>query len=73
MIAAEEIVGPGRGLVQTPVSGWNVTFFERILLAIRFEPVVGPDVNAPFLPWKNFAPPFCRASTLAVEEKFRTL
>jgi hypothetical protein len=73
VVAAEEIVGPGRGLIQGPVSGRDVTFFQRLLLSVGFEPFIGADVNASLLPRKNFTPAFRGATTLAVEEKFRTL
>jgi hypothetical protein len=73
MIAAEKIVGPGRGLIQSPVSGGEVALFERFFLAIRFKTVVGPDVDAPPFPRKDFAPPIRGASALPVDEKFRTL
>ena len=60
-------------MIQGPVSGRDVAFFERLFFPVRFEAFVGPDVDAPSLPRKDFAPSFRGASTLAVEKKFGTL
>jgi hypothetical protein len=58
MVAAEEVVGPGGGLVQGPVPGRCVAFSEGFLFAIRFKPVVSADINALPFPRKDLAPPF---------------
>ena len=73
MITAEKIIDPGGGLVQGPVAGREITFFERSLFPIRLEAVIGADIDAPPLPRKNFTPSFVRSPALSVEEKFRAL
>ncbi len=68
MVAAEEVVGPGGGLVQGPVPGRRVAFPEGFFFAIGFEPVVGADVDAFSFPRKDLAPAFHGTSALSVEE-----
>jgi hypothetical protein len=58
MVAAEEVVGPGRGLVEGPVPRRCVTFSKGFFFAIGFEPVISADVDALPFPRKNLAPPF---------------
>src|SRR4030042_1844232 len=73
MVAAEEVVGPGRGLVQGPVPGRRVAFPEGFFFAIGFEPVVSTAVDALPFPRKDLAPPFHGASALPIEEILGTL
>jgi len=73
MITTEKIIGPGGGLVQGPVAGGEITFFERSLFPIRPEAVIGTDIDTPPLPGKNFTPSLVRSPALSVEKKFRTL
>ena len=73
MVAAEEVVGPGGGLVQGPVPGRCVPFSKGFLFAIGFKPVISADVDALPFPRKDLAPPFNGTSALPIKEIFGTL
>jgi hypothetical protein len=73
MVAAKEVVGPGRGLVQGPVPGRCVALSKGFLFAIRFKPVISADIDALPFPRKDLAPPFHGASALTIEEILGTL
>ena len=72
VIAADEVVGPGGGLIEGPVPRRQALLFERFFFMVRFEPVVGPDVDAPSLSREDFAPSFPGAPALSVEKEFGT-
>jgi hypothetical protein len=59
VVPAEEIIGPGRSLIQGPVARLDIAFFKGFFLSIRFEAVIGPDVNTLPFAGENLAPSFC--------------
>jgi hypothetical protein len=56
MIAAEEIIGPRRGLVQGPVTGWDIAVLKGALLSVGFKAVISTIIDASSLPGKDLAP-----------------
>jgi len=60
-------------LIQSPVSGRRITLPEGFFFSVRFQPVIGADVDALFLVMENFTPSVERAATLAVEQILGTL
>src|SRR4030042_1747058 len=73
MVTAEEIVGPGRNLIQSPVTGWDVILFKGFFFSVGLEAIIGAHVDALLFPRKDFTPSFHRTSALAVEEVFGAL
>ena len=60
-------------MVERPVSWREVALSERIFFSERFQPVVGPHIDALLFPWEDFAPPFRGSSALSVEKKLGAL
>jgi hypothetical protein len=58
MIPPKEIVHPGRGLVQHPVAGRGVAFFQGFFFAGWSKPAIGADEDALLLAREDLAPPF---------------
>jgi hypothetical protein len=73
VVATQEVVRPGRGLIQRPVARGSIARPEGFLFFVRFEPLIGPHVDTLPFAREDFAPSLQRSSALAVEEIFGAL
>src|SRR3990172_5535730 len=68
MVAAEEVVGPGGDLIESPVSRRGIAFLQRFLFPIGAKTIVSPHVNALLLSEENLTPSFHGTTALTIEE-----